>query len=133
MRFTKPFILLAVLAALAGCSDDKSGNVRGTVTFDNAPLPEGTVTFVPVDGKSQTASAAIKDGKFAATVPLGEMKVQFSAPKATGKKTKMYDTPDSPTVDETKELIPDKFGVQSTLKITVKPGGQDETFTLTSK
>jgi len=121
-----------VLLALAGCSDTGTGTVNGTVTLDGQPLKEGTVRFVPVDGQSQTSSAVVKDGQFTAAVSLGEMKVEFSAPKVTGKR-KMYDTPDSPVVDDVAELIPERFNVRSDLKISVKSGSQSETFPLKSK
>lgn len=126
-------LLLFALVGLTGCNGDApKGTVNGTVTLDGQPLNDGTVNFDPVDGKSQTASANIKDGKFTASVPLHTMKVSFSAPKILGKK-KMYDTPDSPTVDEVGELIPEKYNVKSELKITVKSGIQEEKYDLTTK
>jgi hypothetical protein len=128
-------ILLAplVLVCVAGCSGLSSqGTINGTVTLDGQPLTEGVVRFVPVDGKSQTATENIKDGKFSATVPLGEMRVEFSAPKV-GKPHKVYDTPDSPVVEDVGELIPARFNVRSEFKIAVKKGSQDETFALQSK
>jgi hypothetical protein len=122
------------LALAGGCSGGgAAGTVNGTVTLDGQLLKEGTVRFVPIDGKSQTAGADVKDGKFTASVPRGEMRVEFSAPKPVGKPRKAYDTPDSPVVQEMAELIPAKYNVKSDLKLSVKSGAQDETFTLTSK
>jgi hypothetical protein len=124
---------LLVLPGAAGCSGSSSrGTVNGAVTLDGQPLKEGVVRFVPADGKSQTASAAVTDGKFAAAVPVGEMRVEFSAPRVVGRH-KAYDTPDSPVVDDVAELIPARYNVKSELKITVKRGSQDETFPLQSK
>jgi hypothetical protein len=65
-------------------------------------------------------------------VPVGEKKVSISAPKVTGKR-KMYDTPDSPTVDVVEELLPPQYNRQSTLTLTVKPGKQEQTYDLKSK
>ena len=124
-------LLVSVLAAVAGCSID-DGTVTGTVTLNGQPLKEGTVRFLPVDGKGPTASAEIKDGKFTAAVPPGRKRVEFSAPKIVGKPQKMYDTPDSPVVDQVDELIPARYNVASELTITVKGGSQTETFALTS-
>jgi hypothetical protein len=125
---------LLVLACVAGCSGSSAqGIVNGTVTLDRQPLKEGDVRFVPVDGKSQTASARVIDGKFTAVVPVGEMRVEFSAAgKVTGRH-KMYDTDDSSVVDDVGQLIPERFNTKSELKITVKKGSQDEKFALTSK
>ena len=123
-----------VATALVGCggTSTDSGTVNGTVTLDGKPLKEGLVTFVSIDGKSQPASGPIIDGKFSVKVSTGEMKVMFSASKVIGKK-KMYDTPDSPSVDEVKELLPDKYNAQSQYKLTVKGGVQSETYPLTMK
>ncbi len=126
-------LLLVVPLGLLGCGDGVSkGTVNGTVSLDGQPLKEGVVNFEAVDGKSGSSSAAIKDGAFTASVPTAEMKVMFSASKVLGKK-KMYDTPDSPTVDETVELIPAKYNTSSTLKLTVKSGTQSEKYELQSK
>ena len=126
-------LLLVVPLGMLGCSDGPSkGTVNGTVTLDGQPLKEGVVNFEAVDGKSGSSSATIKDGAFTASVPAAEMKVMFSAPKVIGKK-KMYDTPDSPTVDESVELIPAKYNVNTTFKLTVKSGSQSEKYELLSK
>jgi hypothetical protein len=130
MRRPAPLVLL--LAAVGCLGSSGLGTVKGTVTLDGQALKEGVVRFVPVDGKSQTATANIADGKFTAAVPAGEMKVEFSAPKVTGRH-KVYDTPDSPVVDDVGELIPERFNTKSQLRITVKKGSQDETFALQSK
>ena len=126
-------LLVVVPLGLLGCSDGPSkGTVTGTVTLDGQPLKEGVVNFEAIDGKSGGSSATIKDGAFTASVPTAEMKVMFSASKVLGKK-KMYDTPDSPTVDDTVELIPDRFNVNTTFKLTVKSGTQSEKYELLSK
>jgi hypothetical protein len=126
-------VIVMALLALAGCSGSSTqGTVHGTVTLDGQPLKTGTVRFVPADGRSQTATADVKDGKFTAPVSLGEMQVEFSAPKVIGQR-KVYDTPDSPMVDDVAELLPERFNVKSKLRITVRKGSQDETFSLQSK
>jgi hypothetical protein len=131
IRRSTSLVLLALLGA--GCSGlSAKGTVKGTVTLDGLPLKEGFVRFVPVDGKTQTETAPITDGKFTATVPLGEMQVEFSAPKVI-RQRKVYDTPDSPLVDDVGELIPERYNVKSQLRITVKKGSQEETFPLKSK
>jgi hypothetical protein len=131
----RPVLLLALSASLgaAACSTAaQRGTVNGTVTLDGGPLKEGVVRFVPVDGKTPTASANVADGKFTADVPVGEMRVEFSAPKVVGRH-KAYDAPDSPVVEDVAELIPERFNIKSELRITVRKGSQDETFALKSK
>jgi hypothetical protein len=130
LRCSLLLILTVSLASLAGCGGAPTkGTVNGTVSWNNQPLPEGIVNFLPADGKSQTGSAAIKDGKFTVELPITTMKVQFSAPKIVGKK-KMYDTDDSPWVDTVEELLPEKYNVKTEISLTVKGGVQDEKFDL---
>jgi hypothetical protein len=124
---------LFLLAAIAGCSEQADqATVTGTVTLDGQPLAAGEIRFAPADGQSSTAGATISEGKFTASVPPGEKKVQISAPKVTGKK-KMYDTPESPTVDIVQELLPARYNVQTELTISVGNGTQEEKFDLKSK
>jgi hypothetical protein len=120
-------------AWLAGCAPEATtGTVTGEVTLDGQPLKQGLIRFVPVDGKTPTADAAVTDGKFIATVPPGEKRVEISAAKVV-RKIKMYDTPDSPVVDETAELLPARYNVRSELTMTVQKGTQEKRFELKSK
>jgi len=121
------------VAALVGCSSKQSGGtVKGTVSLDGQPLAAGQILFVAVDQGSPSAEAAITAGQFEALVPPGEKRVEIRAPKVTGKK-KMYDTPDSPTVDTVVELLPAKYNVNSELKMTVDGSVQEQKFDLQSK
>jgi hypothetical protein len=88
------------------------------------------IRFVPVDGKSQPADAIITSGKFTAIIPVGDVRVEVTSPKVVGK-LKMYDTPDSPTVDRIEEAIPPKYNVSSELKMTVPKGKTEKQFDLT--
>jgi len=125
--------MLLIGSVLAGCSGESStrGTVNGTVLLDNAPLGEGTVQFIPAGGDLPTTAAFVKDGKFSATVPVGRMKVRFSAPQVKGQR-KMYDTPDSPLVDVVTELIPPRYNVQSKLTLDVVAGDQTPKFELSN-
>jgi hypothetical protein len=131
-RATKQLLLLMLLTVVVGsCSTDTSqGVVDGTVTLDGAPLATGIIRFVPADGQTATADAPISDGAFTAKVPIGEKRVTISAPKVVGKQ-KMYETPDSPTVDIVRELVPERYNVRSELTMTVQAGEQKQDFALT--
>jgi hypothetical protein len=123
---------LLTIAAIIGCSAHLPSNVvRGTVTLDGQPLAEGLIHFIAVDGSVATTEARIAAGKFEAAVPPGEKRVEIRAGKVTGKK-RVYDTPDSPTVDLVSELVPARYNVQSELRVTVAEGEQEETFELNS-
>jgi hypothetical protein len=124
---------IVVPALLAGCSGgNATGTVRGEVTLDGRPLERGIIRFVPANGQAPTADAGITDGKFTATVPVGEMKVEITAPKVVGKH-KMFNTADSPQVDAVTELIPPRYNVRSELKMTVRSGSQEKSFRLRSR
>ena len=67
--------LLVLLAA--GCSS--KGTIMGTVTYKGAPIPEGSVQFMPENG-GPTVSAVINDGKYTAEkVPVGPAKVAIAS------------------------------------------------------
>jgi hypothetical protein len=129
-RRCKMLALALLLGLTAGCSSEPT--VTGEVWLDGQPLKEGVIRFVPVDGKSQTASAPIIDGRFTATMPPGEKRVEISAPKVVGKR-KMYDLPDSPEVDNVVERLPGRYNVRSELTLTVRPGTQEKRLELTSQ
>jgi hypothetical protein len=125
--------LLLGLAGAGGCSADTGkGTVRGEVTLDGQPLKDGRIWFVPEDNQSPPVDTAIVDGRFRLAMPVGPKRVRISASKVVGKR-RMYDTPNSPVVDEIKELLPARYNDRSELTMTVQPGVQDKRFDLKSQ
>jgi hypothetical protein len=124
--------VLLTLLALAGCGDDKNGQVSGTVQVDGEPVAAGAILFVPVDGQTATAGGEIKDGRYSIKVPVGNMKVSLSAPKVVGKK-KIYPTENSPIMPITVEALPAKYNEQTELRLDVKPGKNEKDWDLRSK
>ncbi len=125
-----PRCLRAATAALllpfvVGCGASPQGTVTGTVTLDQEPLKEGIIRFEPTDPNAQPVDAPVTDGKYTVTLAPGEAKVVVRANRVVGK-TKMYDTPDSPTVDKVVEKIDAQFNDNTTLKYTVTPGNQQK-------
>ena len=126
-------IVLSSLALVFGCSTGPTmATVNGTVTLDSAPLKEGTINFIPLEGDIPVVGAAIKEGKFTASVPVAKMRVEIHASKVVGQ-TKAYDTPDSPVVDQVVEIIPTMYNAESGLTIDVQRGIQEVTYGLKSK
>lgn len=124
---------LLALGMLASCSSSSQrGIVSGEVTFNGQPVQEGTILFEPEGGQGQTAGAPIKEGKFTAEVPVGKMRVRINGNKKTGRRYKVYDTPESPVVDEVVELLPPKYNVNSELTVEVQKGEQQIRFHLKS-
>ena len=125
--------LLAVALICSACSGQGAqGIVEGQATYNGQALKEGLIRFVPVGGDSQTADAAIVDGKYSATVPVGEFRVEITSSKVVGK-SKMYDMPNSPAVDVVEQIIPTRFNVNSELRVTVKKGKIEKNFDLSDK
>ena len=124
--------VLLIVTIVGSSSKPSGGTVKGTVTLDGQPLAAGQILFVAVDQNAQAAEATITAGQFEALVPPGEKRVEIRAPKVSGKK-KLYDTPDSPTVDVIAELLPAKYNVDSELKLTVDGSVQEQKFDLQSK
>lgn len=138
MRPLKLLSLLTLAAALhgvAGCSDGPAyGDVTGEVTLDDAPLREGVVRFVPVDGNTPTASALIENGQFRVPVPAGNHRVEISAPKLP-RGINSSEEMKRGTVDEgaaLEELIPQRYNTKSELTAGVKQGANKVRYRLKS-
>lgn len=113
--------ILMVLLALAGCGGVQEAQVSGTVKVDGEPLEKGVIRFMPPDGKTKPPRVDIIKGHYSVKIPVGTWKVSISAPKVVGKK-KLYDTPNSPERDVTKETLPERYNEQTELTVDVKPG-----------
>ncbi|MFM8274072.1 MAG: hypothetical protein ACKODX_17325 [Gemmata sp.] len=117
-------LFVAVAALVAGCGGgDAWGDVSGTVSYDGTPVEDGAISFIPADGKGQGGGGTIKDGKYAAKVSVGNMKVQVSGSKVVSKK-KVYNTPDSPVMPVTAEILPPRYSDREKTELTfeVAPG-----------
>jgi hypothetical protein len=121
----------AAVALVMGCAGEGDyGEVYGTVSYDGKLIEEGQIKFVPADGKGPSAGGVIKDGKYTATkVPVGNTKVSISGSKVVGKK-KVYDTPNSPEMPLTAELLPTKYNDKSDLTFEVKRGNNEKNWEL---
>jgi hypothetical protein len=122
-----------LLVLLAGCG---SGNttLEGTVTFGGQPVDGGAIVLVASGGKDVATGARIVDGKYLVTakadkLPPGTYKVQINWLKGTGKKVKSESDPDV-TVEETQEVIPLEYNVQSKLSAEIKTGSNTANFEL---
>lgn len=126
--------LLVCLFAVTGC--DSSANrarVKGKVTVDGTPLENGAIRLIPLDGKAPTAGSPIEDGEYYVdNAPVTTVRIEITAPKVVGKR-KAYDTPDSPTIDVTKESLPEKYNLKSELKRELTRGENELNFDLKTK
>jgi len=125
-------LTVALIVLLAGCSDNRTAEVAGTVSVDGQPVEKGSISFIPADGKGVTAGGEIKDGKYVAPgVPIGTMKVEIRVPKVTGKKM-LYDDKNV-TRDTFSESLPKKYNVDTELRFDVQPGKNEKNWDISTK
>jgi hypothetical protein len=126
-------LAIALSALLVGCSDNRTAEVSGTVNVDGQPVEQGSISFIPAEGKGVTSGSDIKDGKYSvAKASTGSSKIQIRVPKVTGKK-KLYDAPDSPTRDTFSEALPKKYNDDTELRFDVQPGKNEKSWDLSTK
>ena len=123
-------LLLFLLPVVWGCgtSDDRSA-VSGTVTLGGKRLDQGNIMFVPVVMETGSqVSALITDGTY--QIPKegglrpGKYRVALSSTDgATPDPVAAPDTPPGPTGNfSSKERIPAKYNLESTLEVEVQKG-----------
>lgn len=124
-RLLMLLVLLTLMTVGCGSEPPYQGEPRyavsGTVTFDGAPLENGTISFLSTDGKGNPAGNPITKGEF--SVPenqgpnKGTYKVSITWQKPTGKQIKSEDTGEM--VDVTQEAIPEKYNKSTELTAEV--------------
>lgn len=124
-------VSLALVAfGLSGCSDNGLLGVSGTVTFDGKPIPDGSISFMPVSGKGVTAGGEIKNGKYSAQVSPGEMAVQIYATNTVEKQNPTQEEIERGITSDPVQYIPEEYNQQSTLRITVSDSSLKHDFDL---
>lgn len=102
------FLAVLITIALSGCTGSsnkvKTAQLKGRVTVDNQPVEQGSLQFLPIaDG--QPTGAEIKAGGYEAEVPLGKVRVVFTANRPTGRMVEEY----SSSYPEVVNLIPARY------------------------
>ena len=121
----RKLLILCLFLLLAGCGGKpKLTMLEGTITFQSAPVARGMIEFEPVDGKGGTAGANIENGKFSVELAPGLKKVRIYAYEVTGTR-KAYDTPDSPMVETTKQILPPEWNESSQIQFNVEGKKQE--------
>ncbi len=138
--------LLALLIFLVvGCGGGSDGlareAIRGTVSLDGKPLPEGLIQLIPTSSQGGNPSGgSIKDGNFSiekaqGLVP-GEYRVVINSSKREHATANAADEAPG-VVNQTggpKDLIPVRYNANSMLKAEVKAGTSNTfDFPLTAK
>jgi hypothetical protein len=117
------------LLVLVGCGP-AGHTVKGTVSFDGAPVPDGTIVFQPKDTTIAPDSGPIKDGKYSLIVKPGQHNVEIRAsklmPLPAGTKGAMGET------ELHQEYIPEKYNAKTELSADIS-GAKEQNFDLKSK
>ncbi len=123
---------------LTGCGSSNRAAVKGSVTFDGAPVDGGMILFFPAAGeyKADQGHAEIKDGTYELPSgkgpPPGNYRINITWEKKTGKQ--VVSKGDPPNMeDETIQVIPPQYNRESKLTKEVKAGPNTIDFQLTSK
>lgn len=128
-------VLLAVALVLAGCGGDqmRTAPVNGKVTYQNKPVPQGSVTFIPESGGPPATGEIKPDGTFRMTTYssgdgaiLGKHKVVIVAIEDMEGKLPEERNPTPPPI------IPAKYTSPATTPLTaeVKDGDNSPVFDL---
>jgi hypothetical protein len=132
-------LLLPILLAL-GCGNSGRVSISGRVTLDGAPLPTGSITFIPEQGnRGPTAGAAIEDGEYfidGAKGPMpGPHRIEIRATESTGRTVADPRMPGDRT-EETRNLIPARYSSgkpEGLLRRDLEPGDNVIDLELTSR
>ena len=113
-------VVFSLCLSSTGCGA-KVGNVKGKITYEDKPLPQGQITFWAADGEAKVAIQSMDDAKIVA------MAKELSK-KSRGKEgEEQMKNETRPNVQVPKSLIPDKYTDQksSGLSTTIN-GGENE-------
>jgi hypothetical protein len=136
-RFGDRVLAVFVLGAvMIGCGKGvpppayPSARLAGAVTVDGQPIAKGVLQFLPPEGSpAAVIQAEIIDGRYTAiAVPVGKVRVLFSAVKETGR---VDSKSSSQPIPEVVNLIPERYRDGMDIQVTGDNDGQN--FELKSK
>jgi hypothetical protein len=127
-RRSIPAAVLLSVAALGGCSDDGKDEVEvsGRVTMDGEPVPQGTITFLSLDGSTPTGGGVITDGSYTAKVPVGAKKVTVLGNKIIGTEPSLKGVPDSAPRNKYQMVTPLEYNAASVTPLRADITGPQE-------
>ena len=122
MRALQFSCILLGMIVLAGCSTGpRKYKVKGTVTLDGQPLPEGDLIFMPDDKNQHPEPGKITNGRFELMALEGKKHVQISASKIIPG-SKVRGAGGEPVAEE---YIPKRYNSPTELTYEVKPQAEN--------
>lgn len=133
---TSRILIVALMVSVVGCGGSTSRRatikVQGKITLDGKPVEAGAISFEPKDGKGGSVSASIMDGNYETRVEPGVKVVRINYPKLIRTEPAYPGSKDSPMINITNEMIPDKYNSASRLEKDLTEASGSTDFTLTS-
>jgi hypothetical protein len=133
-RIVEVAVICGLLAAIGGCGPNGPERVRvsGTVTYQGKPLPDGTISFVPI-GKTAglPADVAILQGQYDAKIQsgllVGDYQVRIEAQRERSGPPQLAGGRFAWRERHREQVIPAKYNTKSELKVTIEPGHRSVT------
>lgn len=132
--------LVAALLSTIGCTGSPPGpprgSVSGKVTFDDQPLSEGVITFIPTgDTKGAPTGTTITNGAYDIDTErgpsVGTHRVEIVANRKTGK-TLPAVPPATADINEVEQFLPTRYNTKSELTANIQSGSNSADFELKS-
>jgi hypothetical protein len=117
--FRLHFVSVVALVLVIGCGDGKIV-VTGSINYEGQVPESGTIAFIADNGAGTTYGEPYTKGTYKVRLPEGEYLVRI-----TGKKMIPLDMPlpgvfgGPPITHREEKIVPDIYGLQSKLQITV--------------
>ena len=142
MMYQKGFIFVvaaSLLPALHGCGGS-SNRISGSVAFDGRPVADGSITFIPEDGKGPTDGSPIREGRYQIKgITPGRKMVQIARAKkgnvfhsreeiVQAAKTRSQRGPAGSVMEQADEIPPNAEG--NNRVVEVQPGQTELNFDL---
>ena len=124
-------LILAMLCVCVGGCGESDCMVHGTVTLDDEPLANGTISFLPKDDQTPTAGGVIEKGRYRLEVQPGPKTVQITASRVVGQEAP-YEGDSTTLLDVTEQILPPRYNANSELVAEIVDGANTQDFVLTS-
>lgn len=120
--------LCACLPLIVGCGDSSLATVEGQVTMDGESIDDGSIRFLPRDGRGMVVGGPIRQGAYRIEMEPGWKRVEIRSSQLVGERV-LY--PEGPSVPEMRELIPAVYNHESNLQVEVTLDNLSHDFVLT--
>jgi len=119
MPRTPTVLLAAIFVCAAGCSNEpRLYVVKGKVSFDGQPVPDGDIQFASTAGDRGPDAGKISAGMYELKTTEGKKRVEISASKIRPGGARGAGGEPVP-----EEYIPERYNAQSELTADVQPSG----------